>query len=116
MESSLLAQCFPSNSFGDPVKCLPPPPSVPYFMTAPYLLSFLLEFFFYFFEICGDKDISFNRLQFIFHPIQLIVSLSNLRKNYDFFIIWYLWIGEMTTLFVSHFSKAINLCSFIFIN
>ena len=32
--SSLLAQHFPSNIFGDPVKSLPPP-SVPYFMTAP---------------------------------------------------------------------------------
>ena len=32
--SSLLAQDFPSNNFGDPVKSLPPP-SVPYFMTAP---------------------------------------------------------------------------------
>ena len=32
--NSLLAQHFPCNNFGDPVKSLPPP-SVPYFMTAP---------------------------------------------------------------------------------
>ena len=32
--NSLLAQHFPSNNFDDPVKSLPPP-SVPYFMTAP---------------------------------------------------------------------------------